>query len=71
MQPLKSGVLKKDGIRGDLFELCRGKAKGRTAATADHAVQVGRHGDRGSGRRDAGVAVARLIRWFDRRANPR
>ena len=29
-QPLKSGVLKKDGIRGDLFELCRGKAKGRT-----------------------------------------
>ena len=29
VQPLKSGVLKKDGIRGDLFELCRGKAKGR------------------------------------------
>ena len=32
-QPLKSGVLKKDGIRGDLYELCRGKAKGRTAAS--------------------------------------
>jgi alanine dehydrogenase len=32
-QPLKSGVLKKDGIRGDLFELCQGKAKGRTSAT--------------------------------------
>ncbi|MEA2871306.1 MAG: hypothetical protein QOH67_1282 [Hyphomicrobiales bacterium] len=32
-QPLKSGVLKKDGIRGDLFELCRGEAKGRTAAS--------------------------------------
>ena len=31
-QPLKSGVLKKDAIRGDLFELCRGKAKGRTSA---------------------------------------
>jgi alanine dehydrogenase len=31
-QPLKSGVLKKDGIRGDLFELCRGEAKGRTSA---------------------------------------
>ena len=30
VQPLKSGVLKKDGVRGDLFELCRGKAKGRT-----------------------------------------
>ena len=30
-QPLKSGVLKKEAIRGDLFELCRGKAKGRTA----------------------------------------
>ena len=29
-QPLKSGVLKKDAIRGDLFELCRGEAKGRT-----------------------------------------
>lgn len=32
-QPLKSGVLKKDAIRGDLFELCRGEAKGRTKAT--------------------------------------
>ena len=30
VQPLKSGVLKKDGVRGDLFELCRGEAKGRT-----------------------------------------
>ena len=30
-QPLKSGVLKKDAIRGDLFELCRGEAKGRTS----------------------------------------
>jgi ornithine cyclodeaminase len=29
-QPLKSGALKKDAIRGDLFELCRGEAKGRT-----------------------------------------
>jgi ornithine cyclodeaminase len=33
VQPLKSGVLKKDGVRGDLFELCRGKAKGRTKPT--------------------------------------
>ena len=32
VQPLKSGVLKKDGVRGDLFELCRGKAKGRAGA---------------------------------------
>jgi alanine dehydrogenase len=30
--PLKRGVLKKDGIRGDLYELCRGTARGRTAA---------------------------------------
>jgi len=30
VQPMKSGILKKDGVRGDLFELCRGKAKGRT-----------------------------------------
>jgi len=28
-QPLKKGILKKTGIRGDLYELCRGKAKGR------------------------------------------
>ena len=33
MHPLKSRVLKKDGIRGDLFDLCRGEAKGRTKAT--------------------------------------
>jgi ornithine cyclodeaminase len=30
--PMKRGVLKKDAIRGDLYELCRGTAKGRTAA---------------------------------------
>jgi ornithine cyclodeaminase len=30
VQPLKKGVLKKTGVRGDLFDLCRGKAKGRT-----------------------------------------
>jgi alanine dehydrogenase len=30
VQPLKSGVLKKDAIRGDLFELCRDEAKGRS-----------------------------------------
>ncbi|HWP14715.1 MAG TPA: ornithine cyclodeaminase family protein [Xanthobacteraceae bacterium] len=32
-QPLKKGVLKKNGLRGDLFELTRGKTKGRTKAT--------------------------------------
>ena len=31
-QPLKSGALKKDAVRGDLFELCRGTVKGRTSA---------------------------------------
>jgi ornithine cyclodeaminase len=31
--PLKSGALKEADIRGDLFELCGGKAKGRTSAT--------------------------------------
>jgi alanine dehydrogenase len=30
VQPLKSGALKKESIHGDLFELVRGKAKGRT-----------------------------------------
>jgi alanine dehydrogenase len=33
VQPLKSGVLKKTGIRGDLYELCRGMAKGRQKPT--------------------------------------
>ena len=28
--PLKSGALKKENVRGDLFELCRGEAKGRS-----------------------------------------
>jgi ornithine cyclodeaminase len=32
-QPLRKGVLTKSGVRGDLFELTRGKAKGRTKAT--------------------------------------
>ncbi len=31
--PLKKGVLKASGIRGDLYELCRGKAKGRAKPT--------------------------------------
>jgi ornithine cyclodeaminase len=30
VQPLKSGALKKESIHGDLFELTRGKAKGRS-----------------------------------------
>jgi ornithine cyclodeaminase len=29
-QPIKKGVLAKSGVRGDLFDLCGGKAKGRT-----------------------------------------
>lgn len=33
VQPIKRGVLKKEGVRGDLFELARGKAKGRTSAS--------------------------------------
>ena len=31
VMPLRRGILTKKGVRGDLFELCRGKAKGRTA----------------------------------------
>lgn len=31
--PLKKAVIARSSIRGDLFELCRGKAKGRTAAS--------------------------------------
>jgi ornithine cyclodeaminase/alanine dehydrogenase-like protein (mu-crystallin family) len=33
VQPLKKKVLKQTDIRGDLFDLCRGKAKGRTKAS--------------------------------------
>ena len=58
--PLKTESSLKKDIRGDLFELCRGKAKGRTAHRRDHAVQVGRRRDRGSGGRDAGVERARI-----------
>jgi ornithine cyclodeaminase len=29
--PLRRGILTRKGIRGDLFELCRGKAKGRSS----------------------------------------
>ena len=32
VQPLKRKVIKKADIRGDLFDLCRGTAKGRTSA---------------------------------------
>ena len=33
VQPLKSGALKKDTVRGDLFELCRDEVKGRAGAS--------------------------------------
>jgi ornithine cyclodeaminase len=33
VQPMKKGILKKESVRGDLFELARGKAKGRTSAS--------------------------------------
>jgi ornithine cyclodeaminase len=32
-QPLKKGILTKTDIRGDLYELCQGKVKGRTKPT--------------------------------------
>ncbi len=32
VQPLKRGVIKETDIRGDLTDLCGGKAKGRTSA---------------------------------------
>jgi ornithine cyclodeaminase len=31
VQPLRSGLIDETDIRGDLFDLCRGKAKGRTS----------------------------------------
>ena len=33
VQPLRKKILKEADIRGDLFDLCRGKAKGRTKAS--------------------------------------
>jgi ornithine cyclodeaminase len=33
VQPIKSGVLKAESVRGDLFELARNKVKGRTSAS--------------------------------------
>ncbi len=34
VQPIKSGILKPDGIKADLFELCRGIKPGRTDAAS-------------------------------------
>lgn len=31
--PIRKGILAKSAVRGDLFELCRGKVKGRTSAS--------------------------------------
>ena len=32
MQPLQAGVIARDDIAGDLFDLCRGEAAGRRSA---------------------------------------
>jgi len=56
--PLRRKVIAKADIRGDLFELCRGTAKGRTSDKQITLVQVGRDRDRGPGGRDPGVAGA-------------
>ena len=37
-QPLKKGALKKTGVRGDLFQLCAGKAKGRSRSALDTVI---------------------------------
>ena len=54
LQPLQAGVIGKEAVLGDLFDLCRGTIAGRGSAERDHAVQVGRRldrGPRGCGRR--------------------
>ena len=64
----EAGSSTRERLQGDLFDLCRGKAKGRTLGRRDHAVQVGRHRDRGSRRRHAGLEE-RLIGLTGRRAS--
>ena len=55
VQPLKKGILKKTGIRGDLYDLCRGKAKGRTKPSEITLFKSVGASVEDSGGRDAGV----------------
>ena len=51
LQPLAAGVIGKDAVLGDLFDLTRGTVAGRASAGRDHALQIGRRRHRGPGRR--------------------
>ena len=58
--PLKKKIIKLKDIQGDLFELCRGKAKGRKRKDEITLFKSIGIAHRGSGRGDAGVAAAEI-----------
>ena len=51
LQPLQAGVIGKEAVLGDLYDLTRGTVAGRGNARGDHPLQVGRRLHRGPGRR--------------------
>ena len=56
--PLKKKIIDAKAIKGDLFDLLPRQGEGPHLGRADHAVQVGRHRDRGPGGGHAGVEDA-------------
>ena len=59
VQPLRSGVLARDGIAGDLFGLCSRDLPAGGRRRRDHAVQIGRHRARRPRRRQTGIRPLR------------
>ena len=55
VQPLQAGVIGKDAILGDLFDLTRGTVAGRHDAGGNHLLQVRRRRHRGPGGGHRGV----------------
>ena len=51
LQPIAAGVIGKDAVLGDLFDLTRGAVTGRVARQRHHVLQVGRRGHRRPRRR--------------------
>ena len=61
VQPLRSGVLARERIAGDLFGLVRGDMRRPARRRRDHAVQIGRHRARRPRRRPAGFRPLRSL----------
>ena len=60
LQPLQAGVIGKEAVLGDLFDLTRGTVAGRADARGNHPLQVGRRRHRGPRRRRR---CLRDVRW--------